>query len=101
VEIYINIGPSVCCDISAGIAADYNLNGQCSIPGGDKISPFHLAYIPAPGLTQLAIEFVSGAIYQEVQLPGRETISFHLLPRVVTAELCLHFPTYLHGIVLN
>jgi hypothetical protein len=59
-------------DSSVGIVTGYWLDGRGSVPVRDKILPFSITSKSALGLTQPAIQWVSGTLYPGVKRQGRE-----------------------------
>jgi hypothetical protein len=57
-------------DSSLGTVTGYWLDGQGSIPGRGKISPFSIASRPAMGPTQPLIQWVQGSLPPVVKRPG-------------------------------
>jgi hypothetical protein len=90
-------------DISVGIATG---SGLCvreigvRFPTGASVFLFSKASGPlAPGSTQPAIQWVPGASFSGVKLPGRETA--HSPPSLRMVELYFRFPIRLNGVVPN
>jgi hypothetical protein len=90
-------------DSSVRIAVGYRLDAQDSIPG--KVRRFFFySTAPRPILwsTQPPIKWVSGSLSTWIKQLGLDADpSPPLMPRSRMMELCLHYPIWLHGVVLN
>jgi hypothetical protein len=60
------------CHSSARKATDYGLEGRGSIPGSGKNIFFSIAFTPAPGTTQPAIQWVQDVLSPQVNRTRRE-----------------------------
>jgi hypothetical protein len=87
---------------SVGIAKDYRLDGQGSIPGRSIDSSLLHSVSTGPGATQPPIKWVPGALSADVKRPGSEAdYSPPSSAEVRVVELYLHSPISLHGSMLN
>jgi hypothetical protein len=83
----------------SGIAQCYRLDDRgFESQQGLGIFLFATASRPALGPTQAPIQWVPGALYLGVKLPGREADSVKIKECV---ELYLHSPIHLHGVMVS
>jgi hypothetical protein len=89
-------------DRPVSVAMGYGLDGEGLIPGKDEIFLSPTTSRPAMGHTNQTIQWVPGAFSLRAKQLGQEAdYSSHLVLRSRMVELYLHFPTCLHGVVLN
>jgi hypothetical protein len=80
------------------MATSYGFDGPDVIPGKANIFVFSIGFGTALDPTQPIID--TTGCFVGVKPPGHDA-DLHPVPRSRMMELYLHFPIYLHGMVLN